>query len=82
MKVKIKRIEKDLPLPIYETNGSVGFDILARETTTIKPSDIVLIPGNIVVETPKGYMLAIVSRTIRTINLFALARPELISIPE
>ncbi len=30
MKVKIKRIDKSLPLPVYETNGSVGFDIIAR----------------------------------------------------
>jgi len=63
MKVKIKRIEKDLPLPIYETAGSVGFDILARKAVTVKPNDIVLIPGNIIVEIPQGYMLAIVSRS-------------------
>ena len=63
MKAKIKRIEKDLPLPIYETSGSVGFDILARETVKIEPNDIALIPGNIIVEAPKGYMLAIISRS-------------------
>lgn len=63
MKVKIKRIDKSLPLPVYETGGSVGFDILARETVTIQPGTIELIPGNIIVEVPEGYMLAVASRS-------------------
>lgn len=62
-KVKIKRIDKSLPLPIYETNGSVGFDILAREDTTVAAKDISLIPGNIIVEVPQGYMLIVASRS-------------------
>ena len=36
MKVKIKRVDEGLPLPRYETDGSLGFDILAREVTTIE----------------------------------------------
>lgn len=63
MKVKIKRIDKSLPLPVYETAGSVGFDLLAREDTTIDPGSIELVPANLVVEVPKGYMLALVSRS-------------------
>lgn len=63
MRVRIKQIDTSLPLPKYETSGSVGFDILARQTTTISPSAIELIPGNIIIEVPKGYMMAIVSRS-------------------
>jgi dUTP pyrophosphatase len=63
MKVNIQRLDKTLPLPIYETSGSVGFDFLARETTSILSGTIGLIPGNVVVETPKGYMLAVASRS-------------------
>jgi dUTP pyrophosphatase len=63
MKARIKRIDKTLPLPVYQTNGSVGFDIYAREETRIKPKEIVLIPGNIIVETPPGYMLLIALRS-------------------
>lgn len=63
MDVKIKRIDKSLPLPQYETSGSVGFDILAREHTTIESKAIKLIPGNIVVEVPEGYMLIVASRS-------------------
>lgn len=63
MKIRIKRIDPSLPLPQYETEGSVGFDILARECVTIPSGTIELVPGNIVVEVPKGYMLVVASRS-------------------
>ena len=63
MNVKIKRVDKSLPLPVYETEGSVGFDILARSDTIIEPKSIALVPGNLMVETPAGYMLMIASRS-------------------
>ena len=63
MKVRIKRIDKELPLPVYETDGSVGFDLVAREEIIIDPDKIKLIPGNVVIEVPKGYMLAVASRS-------------------
>lgn len=63
MKVKIKRVDKSLPLPKYETEGSVGFDLLCRETVEIAPKEIVLIPANIIVETPPGYMLMLSMRS-------------------
>lgn len=63
MKVKIKRIDKSLPLPVYETEGSVGFDLLVREDTVIEPDEIALIPANVIVEVPKGYALLVVSRS-------------------
>ena len=62
-RVKIQRIDKTLPLPVYETRGAVGFDLLARETVTIEPGKIELIPGNVIVEVPEGYMLAVASRS-------------------
>lgn len=63
MKVKIKRIDLDLPLPVYETAGAVGFDILARETREIGPGGIEIVPSNLIVEVPKGYMLVVASRS-------------------
>ena len=63
MKVKIKRIDKELPLPIYETDGSVGFDILAREEKIIVSKSTAIIPANIIVEVPKSYMLIVASRS-------------------
>lgn len=63
MKVKIKRIDKDLPLPVYETSGAVGCDLYARVTTKIPPKELGKIPGNVIIETPKGYMFMVASRS-------------------
>lgn len=63
MKIKIKRIDKNLPLPEYHTPGSVGFDLYARETTVINPQEIKLIPANFIIETPPGLMLIVAPRS-------------------
>jgi dUTP pyrophosphatase len=61
--VRITRLDKTLPLPVYETAGSVGFDVLARESVTIEPGKIELIPANVIIEVPEGYMLVVASRS-------------------
>lgn len=63
MHVRIQRVDKSLPLPVYETQGSVGFDLIARESVTIEAGKIELIPGNVIIEVPQGYMLAVASRS-------------------
>lgn len=63
IEAKIKRIDKSLSLPIYETNGSVGFDLLAREDVVIEAGEIALVPANVIIETPEGWMLIIVPRS-------------------
>ena len=63
MKVKIKRIDKTLPLPEYHTSGAVAFDLIARDTVEIEPNAIGRVPANIVVEIPKGYMLLVKDRS-------------------
>src|SRR3989338_6532803 len=63
MKVKIKRVDKSLPLPKYKTAGAVAFDVLARETVEIEPNSIGRVPINIIIEIPKGYMLLLKDRS-------------------
>jgi len=63
MNVKIKRIDKSLPLPQYETQGAVAFDFIAREDTVIEPNGIGRVPTNTIVEIPKGYMILIRDRS-------------------
>lgn len=63
MIVNIQRVDKDLPLPKYESNGAVGFDFVTRETVTIDPGAITLIPGNVIVQVPEGYALLVTSRS-------------------
>lgn len=63
MIIKIKRIDKSLPLPKYESVGAVAFDVLARETVTIAPNDIGRVPVNVIIEIPTGYMLLLKDRS-------------------
>ena len=63
MKVKIKRIDKTLPLPEYQTSGAVAFDLTARETVTIEPNSIGRVPTNVVIKIPEGFMLLIKDRS-------------------
>lgn len=71
LKVAIKRIDTSLPLPVYATAGSVGFDLVCRESVEILPRQIELIPGNVIVQIPAGYflMLTLRSSTPRRKNL-------------
>jgi dUTP pyrophosphatase len=63
MLIKIKRIDKDLPLPRYETPGSVAFDLAARTPAEIEPGERADIPVNLVVGTPPGFMLLVAARS-------------------
>lgn len=63
LQVTIKRVDTSLPLPTYATAGSVGFDLLCREDTEIAPRTIKLIPGNVIVRIPEGFMLMLTMRS-------------------
>ncbi len=63
LKIKIQRIDPTLPLPQHETAGAVGFDLVCRESESIPPGEIRLIPGNVIVGVPPGFMLMIAARS-------------------
>ena len=63
MNIKIKRFDKELPLPEYKTKGAVALDLYAREDTVIKPGKVKLIPLNIAIQIPKGYFVLIANRS-------------------
>ncbi len=63
MKIKIKLVDPTLPVPSYQTEGSVAFDLYARESITIQPWTPTIIPANVIIEVPKGYFLMLASRS-------------------
>src|SRR5205809_368884 len=63
MIIKIKRIDKSLPLPKHESTGAVALDLIAREDTLVPSKQIVLVPSNNIIEVPEGYALIIVPRS-------------------
>src|SRR3989338_8245453 len=63
MKIEIKLIDSTLPLPTYQTSGSVAFDLYARRNIKIPPWKPTIIPANVIIEVPKGFFLLLASRS-------------------
>jgi len=61
--LKIKRFDKEIPLPEFKTEGAAAFDLCARIAVEIMPRSIGYIPLNVVIEVPKGYFLILVARS-------------------
>jgi len=57
--VKVRRLEdgNNMPLPVYESQGSSGMDIRAavKERILLKPGEIKLISTGLAVSVPPGY---------------------------
>tara|TARA_A200000159_G_C7250201_1_gene308425 strand:- start:237 stop:725 length:489 start_codon:yes stop_codon:yes gene_type:complete len=64
IKVPIKRLDTDLPLPKYAKPGDAGCDLLAAEQTVLEPGGgRVLIPTGIAIALPEGYAAFIQPRS-------------------
>ena len=63
MRIKIKRFDKSLPLPVHKTIGSAAVDLCSRIDIEIKPKEIAYIPMNVAVEIPKGYFIMLSTRS-------------------
>lgn len=63
MNIAITRIDTTLPLPAYESAGAAAFDCIVRTDTTIEPQAIGLLPSNVIIKVPTGYMLMIAPRS-------------------
>lgn len=63
LQVSIQRVDTTLPLPPYSSAGAAAFDLITRETTVIEPNQTALVPGNVIVKVPAGYVLLLVPRS-------------------
>ena len=63
MKIKITRVERDLPLPEYKTAGAVAFDFYSRVDATLTPREKKILPSNFIIEVPAGHVLIVAARS-------------------
>lgn len=63
MKVEIKLIDPSLPLPAYQTEGAVAFDLYSRLDVEIPPKSLGMIKLNVIIKIPPGYVLLVPSRS-------------------
>lgn len=62
-KIRIKKFDKELPLPKRHSDRAAAFDLYARETVSIMPHTIGYVPLNVAIETPDGCFLLIAARS-------------------
>jgi len=57
IKLKIRRLENNIQMPFYATEGAAGMDLTAgiTEPKEFKPFERKLVPTGIIIELPSGY---------------------------
>lgn len=63
MKIKVRRIDKSIPLPSYQTKGAAALDCSARENVNIAPRSIAYVPLNVCLKPPKGHFVVMAARS-------------------
>ena len=65
VKILVKKFDKNIKLPTYETSGSSGMDLVAyiKNKITIKPGKTAMITTGIAVAIPKNYEIQIRPRS-------------------
>jgi len=63
LKLKVKRIRKDVTLPEYKTEGASGFDLSSSINFLLKAGEFAVIPTGLIIEVPPGYEAQVRSRS-------------------
>ena len=61
--LKVKKINKDVELPLIKTDGSAGIDFYMPCDETVPPIGVVKISLGVAVEVPQGHVLLLVPRS-------------------
>lgn len=62
MRVKIKRFDRSLPLPSYQSRGAACVDLYARLDVAIAPGQVGYVPLNVALEIPAGCWVLLAAR--------------------
>jgi len=63
MKIKIKRLDSELPMPARAYPGDAGLDLRSRIDVTLQPGERRRIPCGIAVEIPPGHVGLVLPRS-------------------
>jgi len=63
MELPIRRVDKELPLPEYKTEGAAAMDCYVREDVTIAPKSIGYTTLNFALKPPAGHFIIMAARS-------------------
>lgn len=63
MKIRVKRFDKDLPLPEYKTAGAAAMDCYVREQIIVEPKGVAYVSLNVALKPPRGHFVLLVARS-------------------
>ena len=55
MRLQVRRLDPELPVPVYAQVGDAGMDLIASEDVTLKPGQRAAIGTGIAIAIPDGY---------------------------
>lgn len=61
--VRVRRLDRRVPLPAYETPGAAAFDLAASEGVVVPPGEVRLVRTGLVIEVPAGMFLGVFARS-------------------
>jgi len=68
VKLLVKRLDADAPLPTYAREGDAGLDLLASEDVTLQPGERTAVPTGIAVAIPEGFAGFVLARSGRALK--------------
>jgi dUTP pyrophosphatase len=68
VKLQIKQLDPDLPLPASARPGDAGLDLIAAEDATLQPGERAAIPTGIAIALPPGYAAFVQARSGRALK--------------
>lgn len=63
IKAKIKRLDPNVPLPVYHSNEAAGFDIASNEDLVIEPGQVLDVKTGLIIQAPEGHFLMLAARS-------------------
>jgi dUTP pyrophosphatase len=68
LRLPIRRLDPNLPLPRYAHEGDAGLDLFAAQAATLAPGQRALVPTGIAIELPNGYAAFVQPRSGRALK--------------
>ena len=68
MRLEVKRLDPDLPLPEYARAGDAGLDLIAADDVSLAPGERASVPTGIAVAIPNGYAGFVHARSGRALR--------------